>query len=238
MLLTVAAFAGQCDQYARTPKFDVCSQTVQTYQAAFGRTPSASEITYWVGRNIMNYDQLISMHRQFIRSDAGEREATVRRAYQAAKGTQPGSQEVAGWSALAQQNGTTYAELVNQMRQQRPAAPASPAATQPAASDKVFIDARTGNLVNSRGQVLASSSDLSLVDASGRLISPNGAAIVAQGAGNIISNDGASIVSPNGGTLVGNSGGTLTPMYGVQSTGGKKTYEIRLANGRKIIVKK
>lgn len=232
---TSTAFAsGECAQYARTHAFDVCAQTLNTYHDAFGRAPSADEIKYWIGRDIMSYDQLIGNHRIFLKSDQGEREATIRRSYQTAFNRQPTQAEVNYWSARVQQSGNTYAELLgfHKQYQPAPAAPAAPAVATAAASDAIsnFHLDRSGNLLDSQNRVVAPSGDLSLMNASGQ--------IIAQGGGNIIAQGGGNIIAQGGGNLVGNSGGTMVARYGIQSTDGKKSYEIKLADGRKIIVKK
>jgi hypothetical protein len=126
-LCSLTAFADECNQYARTPKFDVCEQTINTYNDAFGRRPSADEIKFWVGQNNMNYDWLINNHRTFLKSNTKERQDTIKRSYQAIFNRLPNDGELKYWDGQVASTGATYKELLGYHRQYQ----AQQAKTQP-----------------------------------------------------------------------------------------------------------
>src|SRR5579871_4352255 len=129
-LCSIPAFADGCDQYARTPKFDVCEQTINTYKDAFGRIPTAAEITYWVSKNNSSYDWLIASHRLYLKANAPERQATITRSYQAIFHRNPDAGELKYWDGQVASAGSTYVELLGYHRQYQAQ---QAAATKPAA---------------------------------------------------------------------------------------------------------
>lgn len=81
-----------------------------SYFVAFGRFPNSGEVNYWrsnLGGRSMQ--QMVGLHRDFIKSNQNEREQTVRRSYMDAFGWQPSSDELRYWSG---QN-KTYGELMS-----------------------------------------------------------------------------------------------------------------------------
>ncbi len=81
-----------------------------SYFVAFGRTANSGELNYW-RQNVRNQtiSQMVSNHKNYIRSNQYEREQTVKRSYMDAFGWQPSNDELRYWSG---QN-KTYGELMN-----------------------------------------------------------------------------------------------------------------------------
>ncbi|MDB5202746.1 MAG: hypothetical protein JWQ27_2155 [Ferruginibacter sp.] len=80
-----------------------------SYFVAFGRFANSGELTYWrTNLGSKNIQQMVSNHRDYIKSNQSEREQTVKRSYFDAFGWQPSADELKYWSG---QN-KTYAELM------------------------------------------------------------------------------------------------------------------------------
>ncbi len=80
-----------------------------SYFIAFGRYANSGEMSYWkqnVGSKTI--PQMVDNHKNYLRSDKNEREATIRRSYQDAFGWAASADEVKYWGG---QN-KTYAELM------------------------------------------------------------------------------------------------------------------------------
>lgn len=80
-----------------------------SYFLAFGRYANNGELNYWrqnVGNR--NMQQMVQNHREYMRSNPGEREQVVKRSYMDAFGWQPSADELRYWSG---QN-KTYSELM------------------------------------------------------------------------------------------------------------------------------
>jgi|GEM_PF-4627762 len=233
------ALADECNQYARTPKFDVCEQTINTYNDAFGRRPSADEIKFWVGQNNSNYDYLISQHRTWLKTQSAERQATITRSYQAIFHRNPDTNEMKYWDGQVVSTGAIYKELLGYHRQYQ----AQQNATAPINTNSkgpLHFD-RSGNLVDASNTIYVAASDISMEDKNGRIVATGGmnvSNIVSHDGGTLLSNNAAKLVFHDGNNLIGDQGAELTQRYGLQSTDGKKSYEVKLSDGRKIIVRK
>lgn len=80
-----------------------------SYFVAFGRFANSGELTYW-RQNAGNktIPQMVTNHRDYIKTNQNEREQTVKRSYMDAFGWQPSADELKYWSG---QN-KTYGELM------------------------------------------------------------------------------------------------------------------------------
>jgi hypothetical protein len=232
----IPLFADECNQYARTAKFDVCEQTINTYNDAFGRRPSADEIKFWVGQNNSNYDYLINQHRTWLKTQSTERQATITRSYQAIFHRNPDANEMKYWDGQVVSTGAIYKELLGYHQQFQ----VQQKATSPSMSgnqNHLHFDS-SGNLVDTKNNLVVKASDISLADASGKILVNGGGSILSHDAGGIISHDAGTIISHDGGTLIGDQGSGFSQKYGLQSTDGKKTYELKLSDGRKLVIRK
>ncbi|RYY70160.1 MAG: hypothetical protein EOO13_07455 [Chitinophagaceae bacterium] len=80
-----------------------------SYLVSFGRFASSSELNYWRGNvGSKTVQQMVSNHKDYLKSNASEREQTIRRSYMDAFGWQPSADELKYWST----QGKTYAELL------------------------------------------------------------------------------------------------------------------------------
>lgn len=81
-----------------------------SYFVAFGRYPNSGELNYWrsnVGSR--SIQEMVNLHKNFIKSNQYEREQTIKRSYMDAFGWQPSADEVRYWSGQHR----TYADLVS-----------------------------------------------------------------------------------------------------------------------------
>lgn len=90
------------------------STIIASYQAAFGRDPSGDELQYWLGATgpDVTVDSLVGWHMGWLRGAYDERVAMVGRAFRAAFGRSPSSEEVDRWQAIIQNEGLPYRSLV------------------------------------------------------------------------------------------------------------------------------
>ena len=86
------------------------------YKTAFGREARPAEVAHWQSQVLMNADQLVALHRDFIKGDENVRRDIVRRAYKDALKTSPSQNHMDYYEPLLRQNAYTYAELVNTLR--------------------------------------------------------------------------------------------------------------------------
>lgn len=85
----------------------------KSYADAFGRAPTASELAHWKGRaDWKTYEDLIKIHRAFIRTDAKTQTDLVHASYFAVYWRGPDAAELAYWQGLLKSNGNLYSELV------------------------------------------------------------------------------------------------------------------------------
>ena len=80
-----------------------------SYFVAFGRFANSGELAYWrqnVGSR--NIQQMVTNHKDYLKSNSNEREQTVRRSYMDAFGWPPSTEELRYWSG---QN-KTYGDLM------------------------------------------------------------------------------------------------------------------------------
>jgi hypothetical protein len=90
---------------------------VDSYQTAFGRRPNSGELSYWTSVNdgrMQSLQSLVNNHRQWLRSSAEEREATVRRAFQTVFGHGVSQGQQSWYQGIVNDvaaRGTTYVEL-------------------------------------------------------------------------------------------------------------------------------
>lgn len=99
----------------------------KSYEEAFGRSPSAGELSHWSGRkDWTTLSSLIDLHRQYIRGNADIQNQIVRKSYLTAFGREPNAGELNHWVGQAK-NGTTYGEMVAGHRAFLAANPPAPA---------------------------------------------------------------------------------------------------------------
>lgn len=80
-----------------------------SYFVAFGRFANSGELTYWQNNlGSRTIQQMVTLHRDFIKSNQNEREQTVKRSYMDAFGWQPSSNELSYWSGQYK----TYGQLM------------------------------------------------------------------------------------------------------------------------------
>lgn len=95
----------------------------QAYQSAFGRAPAADETRYWLSvpasdARVRSVDTLVANHRNWLKSSAQERDATVRRAFnQVFKHDVTAAQNPWFQEALSEvaANGTPYSTLTRNL---------------------------------------------------------------------------------------------------------------------------
>lgn len=105
------------------------STIIASYQAAFGRDPSSGEVQFWLGATPSNVslESLIGWHMDWLSGAYDERAAMVRRAFRAALGRSPSSQEFDRWQARIQAERIPYRSLVSRV--------ASSGASQPTSTN-------------------------------------------------------------------------------------------------------
>jgi len=102
----------------------------QGYINAFGRMPgmgATGELHYWsTTYPKLTLAELEGVNSNWLRSNAAERAATIRRAF-AAVGRQPTPADLAQWNATVAQHGTLFTTIVAQLKAQPSSHPAGPA---------------------------------------------------------------------------------------------------------------
>jgi hypothetical protein len=88
----------------------------QAYVEAFGRQPQPAEVQYWSRIPNLTLSGLLGANSNWLRTNTREREATVRRAFQAASARvglrhTPSQAELSAWDAKVARSGTLYADV-------------------------------------------------------------------------------------------------------------------------------
>lgn len=77
---------------------DTATAIDYTYQYAFGRHASPSEVQYWLPR-FTTSQQVIDWHKNYLQTNQPERRATIARAYHKVYNRQPSTNEVNSWDS-------------------------------------------------------------------------------------------------------------------------------------------
>jgi hypothetical protein len=184
----------------------------RAYIDAFGRKPSVmkngvpGELEYWVKQN-RTYTELMTAHMNWLTTNSGERDATIRRAFIFVRGTGPDQEELDAWKKKGIKS---YVMLVGLLQHAK-----SKAGTKKlmglwedilsTASNALSYFAIGRNIQNEIATLIGNDA--------GSLVAAGGGNLVAAGGGNIkadvslIGNDGASLVAAGGGNLVAAGGG-------------------------------
>ncbi len=87
-----------------------------SYFKAFGRPANKAEENYWMGQpdsdpRVQSLQSLIDNHRNWLKTNDGERKAMIKRSYQAVVNRSPKPGEMQHWDNVVRQSGYTFEEL-------------------------------------------------------------------------------------------------------------------------------
>jgi hypothetical protein len=184
----------------------------RAYIDAFGRNPSITkngvpgEVEFWTKQS-RTYTELMTAHMNWLTSNSGERDATIRRAFIFVRGTGPDQEELDAWRRKGVKS---YVMLVGLMQHAK-----SKAGTKKLMGfwEDILSTASTSLSYFAIGRNIQNEIATLIGNDGASLVAAGGGNLVAAGGGNIkadaslIGNDGASLVAAGGGNLVAAGGG-------------------------------
>jgi len=151
---------------------------VRAYWDAFGRKPTDGEVTHWSKSNY-SYTELMKQHVNWLRSQNGENEATIHRAFTKVRGTNADAEELKAWKNKGVRS---YLMLVGILQ-----------ATKPQAGTKRLL-----GFFEDMISALSSAINYCIVGKT-----------VQKEIFNLVGHDGSSLIGNDGASLIGNDGGSL-----------------------------